>query len=580
MRTRSWSSGFARSLLLALVSLPLLVAVARGEERFLSGGGDPGGATPVLTSSRGVVVSAAPEASRAGAEVLAAGGNAMDAALAAALALAVVYPQAGNLAGGGFLVVRTPDGVVRALDFRETAPARATREMFLGEDGRPVAGSSTSTMLAVATPGSVRGYAEAHRLLGRLPWAKVVAPAERLAREGFLVPAGLSEELAEERELLGRWGETRRIFFSEGRPLAPGTRLRQPELAATLARIGREGPDAFHRGEIAARIVAYVRAHGGVLSEEDLGGYSPAWRAPEEIRFGDVVVHTMPLPSSAGLVFRSVLAQLEVARGTGPFLPDSTGYHLLLEAERRAYADRNRWLGDGDCVGVPLAELLDPVRLARHGASIDPERATPSTSIPGVLPLEREETTHLSVATPDGFAVSLTTTLNGAFGNGAIVPGTGVLLNNEMDDFAAAPGTPNLYGLVQGSANAVQAGARPLSSMAPAIVEKSGRPLLVVGSPGGSTIPTTVLQVLLRTTGGEELASAVAAPRLHHQHTPDVVFFERSRVPPELLEGLRRRGHALRERGSIGRVHAIAFAPDGRLVGAADPRGYGASAAP
>ena len=580
MRTRSSSFGSASSLLLTLASLPLLAAVARGEGRIPSGAVDPRGASPVLTSSRGVVVSAAPEASRAGAEVLAAGGNAMDAALAAALALAVVYPQAGNLAGGGFLVVRTPDGVVRALDFRETAPARATREMFLGEDGRPVAGSSTSTMLAVATPGSVRGYAEAHRLLGRLPWAKVVAPAERLAREGFLVPAGLSEELAEERELLGRWGETRRIFFSEGRPLAPGTRLRQPELAATLARIGREGPDAFHRGEIAARIVAYVRAHGGVLSEEDLGGYSPAWRAPEEIRFGDVVVHTMPLPSSAGLVFRSVLAQLEVARGTGPFLPDSTGYHLLLEAERRAYADRNRWLGDGDCVGVPLAELLDPVRLARHGASIDPERATPSTSIPGALPLEREETTHLSVATPDGFAVSLTTTLNGSFGNGAIVPGTGVLLNNEMDDFAAAPGTPNLYGLVQGSANAVQAGARPLSSMAPAIVEKSGRPLLVVGSPGGSTIPTTVLQVLLRTTGGEELASAVAAPRLHHQHTPDVVFFERSRVPPELLEGLRRRGHALRERGSIGRVHAIAFAPDGRLVGAADPRGYGASAAP
>ncbi|MBP7678739.1 MAG: gamma-glutamyltransferase, partial [Thermoanaerobaculia bacterium] len=481
MRTRSSSSGSARPLLLALATLPLLAAVARGEERIPSGAADPRGAAPVLTSSRGVVVSAAPEASRAGAEVLAAGGNAMDAALAAALALAVVYPQAGNLAGGGFLVVRTPDGVVRALDFRETAPAGATREMFLGEDGRPAAGRSTETMLAVATPGSVRGYAEAHRLLGRLPWAKVVAPAERLAREGFLVPAGLSEELAEERELLGRWGETRRIFFSEGRPLAPGTRLRQPELAATLARIGREGPDAFHRGEIAARIVAYVRAHGGVLSEEDLGGYSPAWRAPEEIRFGDVVVHTMPLPSSAGLVFRSVLAQLEVARGTGPFLPDSTGYHLLLEAERRAYADRNRWLGDGDCVGVPLAELLDPVRLARHGASIDPERATPSTSIPGALPLEREETTHLSVATPDGFAVSLTTTLNGSFGNGAIVPGTGVLLNNEMDDFAAAPGTPNLYGLVQGSANAVQAGARPLSSMAPAIVEKSGRPLLVVG---------------------------------------------------------------------------------------------------
>lgn len=580
MRTRSSSSVSARPLLLALATLPLLAAVARGEERAPAGGGAPRETAPVLSTSHGVVVSAAPEASRAGAEVLAAGGNAMDAALAAALALAVVYPQAGNLAGGGFLVVRTPDGVVRALDFRETAPARATREMFLGKDGRPVAGSSTETMLAVATPGSVRGYAEAHRLLGRLPWAQVVAPAERLAREGFVVPAGLSADLAEERELLRRWDETRRLFFPGGSPLAPGARLKQPELAATLARIGREGADAFHRGEIAERIASYVRAHGGVLSEEDLAGYAPLWRAPEEIRFGDLVVHTMPLPSSAGLVLRSVLAQLEVARGTGPFRPDAAGYHLLLEAERRAYADRNRWLGDGDCAEVPLAELLEPARLARLGSSIDPDRATPSTSVPSGPAREREETTHLSVATPDGFAVSLTTTLNGSFGNGAIVPGTGVLLNNEMDDFAAAPGTPNLYGLVQGSANAVQAGARPLSSMAPAIVEKAGRPLLVVGSPGGSTIPTTVLQVLLRTSGGEELAAAVAAPRLHHQHTPDVVFFERGRAPSELLEGLRRRGHVLRERGPIGKVHAVSFAPDGRLVGAADPRGYGASAVP
>ena len=580
MRKKSSSSGSVRPLLLALASFPLVVAVARGDERVSSGGAGHQGPAPVLTSSRGVVVSAAPEASQAGAEVLAAGGNAMDAALAAAFALAVVYPQAGNLAGGGFLVVRTPDGVVRALDFRETAPAGATREMFLGPDGRPVTGSSTETMLAVATPGSVRGYAEAHRLLGRLPWAKVVAPAERLAREGFVVPEGLSRDLEEERSLLTRWEETRRLFFPQGRPLVPGARLVQPELAETLARIGREGPDALHRGEIAARIAAYVRAHGGVLAEGDLEGYAPVWRAPEEIRFGGLVVHTMPLPSSAGLVFRSVLAQLEVARGTDPFRPDAAGYHLLLEAERRAYADRNRWLGDADCVEVPLKELLAPGHLSRHGASIDPGRATPSAAVPGGLPREREETTHLSAATPDGFAVSLTTTLNGSFGNGAIVPGTGVLLNNEMDDFAAAPGTPNLYGLVQGSANAVRAGARPLSSMAPAIVERAGRPLLVVGSPGGSTIPTTVLQVLLRVAAGEDLASAVAAPRLHHQHTPDVVFFERGREASEVLEGLRRRGHVSRERGPIGKVHAVAFAPDGRLVGAADPRGYGASAAP
>ena len=506
----------------------------------------------------------------------------MDAAIATALALAVVYPQAGNLAGGGFLVARSSDGTVQALDFRETAPARASRDMFLGPDGRPIPKASTATALAVATPGSVRGYAEAHRRLGRLPWEKVVAPAERLAREGFLVPAGLSKDLAESRELLTRWEETRRLFFPAGVPLAAGALLRQPELAATLARIAKEGPDAFHEGEAAALLVSFVKAHGGVLSEEDLEGYTPVWRAPDEIRFGRLVVHTMPLPSSAGQVLRSVLAQLEVARGPAQGL-DADSHHLLLEAERRAYGDRNRWLGDGDCTVVPLGEILAPARLAALGASIDPARATPSSSMGATLPRgaeKAEETTHLSVATPNGEAVSLTTTLNGSFGNGAIVPGLGVILNNEMDDFAIAPGVPNLYGLVQGSVNEVRPGARPLSSMSPVIVEADCKPLLVVGSPGGSTIPTTVLQVLLRATGGESLGSAVAASRLHHQHTPDVVFVEREGTPEALRESLRARGHILRERGPIGQVHAIAFERDGSLTGAGDPRGHGAPAAP
>jgi gamma-glutamyltranspeptidase/glutathione hydrolase len=527
-----------------------------------------------------MVVSAAPEASRAGAEVLAAGGNAMDAAIAAALALAVVYPQAGNLAGGGFLVARTPDGVVRALDFRETAPARARPGMFLGPDGRLVEWASTRTALAVATPGSVRGYAEAHRKLGRLPWSRVVAPAERLARTGFRVPPGLSKDIDEEKALLGRWEESRRLFLPGGRPLAPGTLLRQPDLARTLSRIAREGPEAFHAGDLAARLASFVRAHGGVLSELDLAGYAPVWRPAEEVRYGRVVVHTMPLPSSSALVLRSALAQLEVARGVSTPGFDADALHLLLEAERRAYADRNRWLGDADCVGIPLADLVAPARLARLGASIDPSRATPSPDVDAGLVRESEETTHLSVATEDGFAVSLTTTLNGSFGNGAIVPGLGVLLNNEMDDFAVAPGVPNLYGLVQGSGNEVRAGSRPLSSMAPTIVEQDGRPLFVVGSPGGSTIPTTVLQVLLRALGGASLASAVAAPRLHHQHTPDVVSFEKGRVHEALLDALRRRGHALEAREPIGKVHAIAFERDGRLTGVSDPRGYGAPAAP
>ncbi|HYN40358.1 MAG TPA: gamma-glutamyltransferase [Thermoanaerobaculia bacterium] len=566
-----------------LILAPVLVAVFRGGDGLAAqGDAAPFGPARVLTSTRGMVVSAAPEASMAGAEVLAAGGNAMDAAIATALALAVVYPQAGNLAGGGFLVARSSDGTVQALDFRETAPARASRDMFLGPDGRPVPKASTATALAVATPGSVRGYAEAHRRLGRLAWEKVVAPAEKLAREGFLVPAGLSMDLVESRELLTQWEETRRLFFPAGKPLVAGSLLRQPDLAATLARIAKEGPEAFHRGDVAARLVSFVKAHGGVLSEEDLAGYTPVWRAPDEIRFGRLVVHTMPLPSSAGQVLRSVLAQLEVARGLSRGLdPDS--YHLLLEAERRAYADRNRWLGDGDCAVVPLGMILAPARLAELGASIDPARATPSASVRATFSREAkeaEETTHLSVATPDGSAISLTTTLNGSFGNGAIVPGIGVLLNNEMDDFTMAPDVPNLYGLVQGRVNEVRPGARPLSSVSPVIVEEDGKPLLVVGSPGGSTIPTTVLQVLLRATGGESLGAAVAAPRLHHQHTPDVVFVEKGGASKALRESLRSRGHVLRDRGPIGQVHAIVFERDGQLTGVGDPRGHGAPAAP
>lgn len=579
MRARTSSSRSARlGLLLSLLLLP--AAASRGGEGSAARPlpAEPFGSSRVLSSDRGIVVSAAPEASRAGAEILAAGGNAMDAALAAAFALAVVFPQAGNLAGGGFLVARTPDGVVRSLDFRETAPARATRETFLGPDGRVVPKASTTTALAVATPGSVRGYAEAHRRLGKLPWESILAPAERLAREGFRVPAGLAREMAEESELLLRWEETRRLLFSGGEPLPAGTLLRQPDLAASLARIAAEGPDAFHRGEIGARLVAFVGAHGGILSAEDLAGYAPVWRPAEEIRFGPYAVHTMPLPSSAGLLLRSVLSQLELLQDPGAGLGPAS-YHLLIEAQRRAYADRNRWLGDRDCVDVPLGPLLSPVRLSALASTIEPARASRSVEVDAGL-AEREETTHLSVATPDGFAVSLTTTLNGTFGNGAIVPGTGILLNNEMDDFAVAPGEPNLYGLVQGSVNEVRPGARPLSSMSPTIVERDGRPLLVVGSPGGSTIPTTVLQVLLRTLGGEGLAEAVAAPRLHHQHTPDVVFVERGGAPGELRDALRARGHVLRERGPIGQVHAVAFEPGGKVTGAADPRGYGLPAAP
>ncbi|KAA0252262.1 MAG: gamma-glutamyltransferase [Acidobacteria bacterium] len=542
--------------------------------------GAPHGPARVRSSSRGVVVAGSEEAARAGAEVLAAGGNAVDAAVATAFALAATLPQAGNLAGGGFLVARLPAGDLFALDFRETAPAGAWERTFLAGEGRLPAGASLTSGLAVATPGTVRGLAEAHRRLGRLPWRSLLAPAERLAREGFRVPRELTSDLVEERAVFASHPESRRVFFPGGRPLPAGSLFRQPELAATLAAIAERGADAFHEGPIADAVVAWVRSEGGVLAASDLAGYRPVWRPPHVVPFERWELVTMPLPSSGGFLLSSILGQL----GDGPVgwrgTWGSLGLHLLLEAERRAFADRNRWLADPACAEVPVRRLLSPSRLAELAGSIDPTRATPSAGVRAGL-RESEQTTHLSVATSDGAAVALTTTLNGTFGNGSWVPGVGVLLNNEMDDFATAPGRPNLFGLVQGAANAVRGGARPLSSMTPTIVLEDGRLRMVLGSPGGSTIPTTVLQVFLRAGPlGQPLAEAVAAPRAHHQHLPDAVFVERGAFRAETLAGLAARGHDLRPRDPIGIVHGVEVRPDGTLVGVADPRSGGEAAVP
>jgi gamma-glutamyltranspeptidase/glutathione hydrolase len=527
-----------------------------------------------------VVVAATPEAAEAGAAVLSAGGNAVDAAVAAAFALAVTYPEAGNLAGGGFLVARRKDGEILALDFRETAPAAIRRDAFLGPGGEPIAGASTKSGLAVAVPGTVRGLEAAHRRLGRLPWRAVLAEPVRLAREGFPVTPRLARNLRAERTQFEEHKESLRIYFPGGEPLAAGTRFVQPDLASTLEAIAGGGADAFHDGAIAARIAAFVASEGGVLSAADLRSYRPVWRTPFSFEYGRWRLVTMPLPSSGGFLLASILGQLAASGFTPAMLDSAAGVHLLTEAERRAYAERNRWLGDADFVEVPVRELLAPAHLTLLAASIDRSRATPSSRVDGRLPAGREkpETTHLSVATADGEAVSLTYTLNGAFGNGSVVPGVGVLLNNEMDDFAVAPGRPNLFGLVQGEQNAVRSGARPLSSMSPLIALEEGRLRLVLGSPGGSTIPTTVLQVFLRAgPGGRSLGEAVAAARLHHQHLPDVVEHEKGGISPGLARDLQALGHRLKERVPIGMVHAVAVR-DGTVTGAADPRGPGVPA--
>ncbi len=544
----------------------------------------PFGEPPAARSKRGMVAAATPESVAAGARVLAAGGGAVDAAIAAAFVLAVTYPQAGNLAGGGFAVVRTPEGGLFALDFRETAPAGSWRNTYLDARGASRPQASRFGGLAVATPGTVRGLEALHRKFGRLPWKRLVAPAIELARNGYRVPAGLSGDLAEDgvRRVLSRDPEAARLFYPQGKPVAAGTLLVQPDLARTLEAIASRGADGFLRGEIARRIAEFVRATGGVLTEADLAGYAPSWRIPFVFDYGRFRLVTLPSPSSGGFLLASILGQLRFARGDISSRDAPETIHLIAEAERRAYADRNRFLGDADCVDEPLARLLAPARLAALGFSIDPARATPSREITGgAWPGEHVQTTHLSTATVDGDAVALTYTLNDAFGNGTMVPGVGVLLNNEMDDFSAVPGTANAYGLVQGEANAVRAGGRPLSSMTPTIVLEDGRPRFVLGSPGGATIPTTVLQVFLNAgPRGEPLAEAVAAPRFHHQHLPDRIEVEIGAYPESVKAALRAKGHAVFERGTLGRVHAIAFEKDGTLTGVADPRGYGAAAGP
>jgi gamma-glutamyltranspeptidase / glutathione hydrolase len=560
----------------AAVLLALVTQSARASAPF--------GEAPSARSKRGMVSAATPESVEAGARALAAGGGAVDAAISAAFALAVTYPQAGNLAGGGFAVVRTPEGGFFALDFRETAPAGTWRNTYLDAQGASRPQASRFGGLAVATPGTVRGLEALHRKFGRLPWRRLVAPAIALARDGYRTPPGLARELAEDsvRRVLSRDAEAARLFYPHGKPVAQGTLLVQPDLAATLEAIASRGADGFHRGEIARRIAEFVRATGGVLTEADLAGYAPSWRIPFAFDDGRFRLVTMPSPSSGGFLLASILGQLRFARGDISSRDAAETIHLIAEAERRAYADRNRFLGDADCVDEPLARLLAPARLAALGFSIDPSRVTPSREVTGgAWPGEHDQTTHLSTATVDGDAVALTYTLNDAFGNGTIVPRVGVLLNNEMDDFSAVPGVANAYGLVQGEANAVRAGGRPLSSMVPTIVLEDGRPRFVLGSPGGATIPTTVLQVFLNAgPRGEPLAEAVAAPRFHHQHLPDRIEVETGAYPESVKAALRAKGHVVSERGMLGRIHAIAFEKDGTLTGVADPRGYGAAAGP
>ena len=540
---------------------------------------------PAVRGEHGMVVAPEPIAAGVGRDVLRRGGTAVDAAVAAAFALAVTYPRAGNLGGGGFLLVRENARTHAALDFRERAPAALRPELFLDDGGRPVPERSLAGGLSVGVPGSVAGLAEAHRRWGSLSWRDLLAPAIRLAREGVAVSAGTERSLADAQDLLRRDPATRAIFFREGRTLREGERLVQADLARTLERIARRGAAGFYTGDVAASVVEVVRRNGGVMTARDLSGYRALLRTPLVGRYRGARIVTFPPPSSGGVVLLQILGMLERfdLRASGPGA--SATVHRMVEASRRAYADRSMWLGDPDAVEVPTAALLEPAYLAARSADIDDARATPSGVVQPGQPAGVStggDTLHLSVADARGRVVALTTTLNSWYGSGLMAPGTGVILNNEIDDFAIAPGVPNQFGLVGGRANEVAGGKRPLSSMCPTIVEGEDgarRPRLVLGSPGGSTIITAVLQVLSGVLDhGMPLQEAVDAPRFHHQWLPDRLDHEVRAFPADVAAALRARGHTLAPRAPIGNVAAIGLDEDGAWLGAADPRGEGVAA--
>jgi gamma-glutamyltranspeptidase/glutathione hydrolase len=535
---------------------------------------------PAPAGGGGAVAAADPLAVEAGLEALRAGGNAVDAAVATALTLAVVYPEAGNLGGGGFAVVRM-GGDFSALDFREVGPAKARHDMFLDAQGKPVPSASLVGPLAAGVPGSPAGLYALHQRYGRLPWTRVVAPAQKIAADGFRVGRRLHDLLGREetRKLLLRFPESAQVWLPGGEPPATGSLLRLPDLAATLGRYAAEGPRGITAGPVAAAVETVSAAHGGVLTAADLAVYRPEWRQPLLLEAFGWKLATMPLPSSGGIILGQTTGMLERLGWAGLPRFGADRDHLLTEVFRRAFADRFL-LGDPATTQATAAELLSPAWIARRAAQIDRHHATPSAEVKAwtgadAAPAGGTDTTHLSVVDREGNLVALTTTLIELFGCGLWVPGAGFFLNDEMDDFTAAPGKPNLFGLVQGEANAVAPGKRMLSSMTPVIAWK-GSEAYALGGRGGSRIPTHVIEVLLDLlVDGDPLQTALDRPRIHHQWLPDRLEAEPDALSPETRAELERRGHTILISGETAKVHAVHRLPDGRVEAASDPRGSG-----
>ncbi|MGD8288076.1 MAG: gamma-glutamyltransferase [Gemmatimonadota bacterium] len=515
-------------------------------------------------------------ASRIGVDVLEAGGNAVDAVVAVSFALAVVNPEAGNVGGSGFMLVRLPDGTTAALDYRGVAPKAATADMFASNRGERDDPSQLGH-LAVAVPGSVRGLQDAHDRFGSMDWALLVEPAVELAR-GFAADDRLRRSYEPHIvDGLARFGASAQIFLPDGEPPPLGKPFRQTDLAHTLERIRDGGADGFYRGETADLIVEEMRRGGGLLTHEDLTSYTAVWREPVRFGYRGHTVVSMPPSSSGGVTLAAAAHILACWDLTGLPWHGTRHVHMLAEAWRRAFADRNHYLADPDRVAMPIETLCSAAYGLHRASGISPDTATPSDEVsPGAEAFDRERhTTHVSIVDPAGGAASLTTTLNTWYGSKVVAAGTGVLLNNEMDDFTARPGVPNHFGLVQGEANAVAPGKRMLSAMTPTLVlDSAGDLALVLGAPGGSTIITTVFQVISNIVDhGMSLVDAVAAPRVHHQHLPDRISVEPGGLAAEVVERLRAMGHEVKEaREPWGDVEAVGVGPAGVLEGVADPR--------
>ncbi len=530
-----------------------------------------------VRARHGLVASTHEVASRVGVEILQRGGNAVDAAVAVALALAVVHPAAGNLGGGGFMLIRLADGRTTVIDYREMAPARAHRDMYVDEKGEIIPEASTVGHRAVAVPGTVAGLALALEKYGTMSWADVCRPAERLAREGVVLTHAEAESLKRAAQLLSRFPESRRIFLRDGRYYEEGEIFRQPELAETLRRLIEHGPREFYEGETARRILAEMEAGGGVITLDDLRNYRAIEREPLRTTYRGYELITVPPPSSGGVALIEMLHILEGfdLRALGHNSADYV--HLLVEAMRRAFADRAQFLGDPDFARIPVKGLTSRRYAEALRQTIDPKRATPSATLSGgdAFAYESEHTTHFTVVDAAGNVVANTYTLNGSYGSGVTVRGAGFLLNNEMDDFTSKPGAPNMFGLLQSEANQIAPRKRPLSAMTPTIVLKDGKPWLALGSPGGPTIINTVLQIILNAIDfGMNLQQALAMPRVHHQWMPDQIVYEPFGLSRDTIEALRARGHAFTERPRyMGDAQAIMIEPEtGMRLGASDPR--------